>query len=985
MKNQLLFFSIFIFLISQTIFQNKQNKFSNQISNQIQKEFIVSFNEYKPIDYWNSYIYKIIKNLKGCEIVNRNSLAIQYPTDFILIRINLEKKEEIFQKFEKNKQIRSISENKEIKQQIQSITEEIEEEENEEEKFISINKRSHTKFSFEGDDLEEELENEEKKNERINQRKILKNKNNKDAASLFNAPEIWDLGVTGAGIKVAILDTGLSEKHPHFKNIIEIVDWTNEKITKDQLGHGTFVSSLIAGKGTDCRGLAPDAEIYVFRVFTKNHLSYTSWFLDAFNYAIYKKIHILNLSIGGPDYNDLPFVDKVNEATSNGITIISAIGNDGPIYGTLNNPGDQMDVIGVSAITENDEICDFSSRGMSTWELPYGTLYFCRTLSGTSVASPIVAGSAALLASAMKNDINRYTVNPGILKQVLLEGASLIKFPQYDSILTDGFALKDGIDFSSNIFEQGAGKINLINSLKLIQDYEPHASIFPSEIDLTNCPYFWPYCTQPLYYSTQPIALNLTIVNGMNVVGFISEKPIFKQTSIEILSGDEPLQNSDLVSLYFHYPETIWPYSGYFTIFIHVKSSAQHFHGFVYGEVSFTVNSPADKFSEIVIPIKLEIIPTPSRNMRILWDQFHNINYPSGFFPRDDLSVKNDALDWRGDHIHTNFRKMYHYLRKKGYFIEVLSNPLTCFEAKNYGTLLIVDSEEEFFKEEIKKIEKDISEEDLSIIIFSEWYNLETIEGLIFTDKNTDTRWIPATGGANIPALNELLESYGIKFGDHIISGEFSISGESVKISSGTSISQFPQSGKLLFSLVKDDTTKTLEREALLGIYDPPQSKGSIVVFGDSSCLDETNTPDKFLCFQFLDFLLKYTSTKKLSSVLEVKMETLENPYFSLRVNPPFRRDFSQLYQFSNVLSKKIPLCIFPEDPFANFQRANNLRHNQEENHLIHSRSTRFSNSSLIFPISLIFFTLAFFIYYFGTRKSSAVNPSNLENKTHLV
>lgn len=52
--------------------------------------------------------------------------------------------------------------------------------------------------------------------------------------------------------------------------------------------------------------------------------------------------------------------------------MVSAIGNDGPLYGTLNNPADQSDVIGVGGIDYNDHIASFSSRGMSTWELPHG-------------------------------------------------------------------------------------------------------------------------------------------------------------------------------------------------------------------------------------------------------------------------------------------------------------------------------------------------------------------------------------------------------------------------------------------------------------------------------------------------------------------------------------------------------------------------------------------------------------------------------------
>ena len=206
---------------------------------------------------------------------------------------------------------------------------------------------------------------------------------------------------------MAIFDTGLSKTHPHFRKIRERTNWTNEKTLDDVLGHGSFVAGVMASS-RECLGFAPDAELYIFRVFTKSQVSYTSWFLDAFNYAIMKRVHVLNLSIGGPDFKDLPFVEKVWELTANGVMMVSAIGNDGPLYGTLNNPADQMDVIGVGGINfESDTIAKFSSRGMTTWELPggygrakpdivtyghqvrgseKGSSGGCRSLSGTSVA-----------------------------------------------------------------------------------------------------------------------------------------------------------------------------------------------------------------------------------------------------------------------------------------------------------------------------------------------------------------------------------------------------------------------------------------------------------------------------------------------------------------------------------------------------------------------------------------------------------------------
>jgi hypothetical protein len=107
-------------------------------------------------------------------------------------------------------------------------------------------------------------------------------------------------------------------------------------------------------------------------VFTNERVSFTSWFLDAFNYAIHTEIDVLNLSIGGPDFLDWPFVEKVQEMSANKITVVSAIGNSGPYFGTLNNPADQPDVIGVGGINYLSRVADFSSRGMTTWELPGG-------------------------------------------------------------------------------------------------------------------------------------------------------------------------------------------------------------------------------------------------------------------------------------------------------------------------------------------------------------------------------------------------------------------------------------------------------------------------------------------------------------------------------------------------------------------------------------------------------------------------------------
>lgn len=86
--------------------------------------------------------------------------------------------------------------------------------------------------------------------------------------SMFQAEELWKKGYSGAKVRMAVFDTGVRQDHPHFRNIEERTNWTNEDTLDDSLGHGTFVAGVIASQDAQCLGFAPDTEIYAFRVFT---------------------------------------------------------------------------------------------------------------------------------------------------------------------------------------------------------------------------------------------------------------------------------------------------------------------------------------------------------------------------------------------------------------------------------------------------------------------------------------------------------------------------------------------------------------------------------------------------------------------------------------------------------------------------------------------------------------------------------------------
>lgn len=101
------------------------------------------------------------------------------------------------------------------------------------------------------------------------------------------------------------------------------------------------------------------------------------------------------------------------------------------------------------------------------------------------------------------------------------------------------------------------------------------------------------------------------------------------------------------------------------------------------------------------------------------------------------------------------------------------------------GTLLIVDAEEEYFPEEITKLREDIEQHGMSLIVVADWYNIEVMKKVKFYDENTRQWWMPDTGGANVPALNELLAPWRMAFSDQVYDGDYRLAengGELIRV-----------------------------------------------------------------------------------------------------------------------------------------------------------------------------------------------------------
>lgn len=174
----------------------------------------------------------------------------------------------------------------------------------------------------------------------------------------------------GAGIDVAVLDTGVLKTHPDLTRRIERCrDATGTRIRNgcsDRDGHGTNVASIIAADaGADGRGLwgvAPHADLWIYKVCGRSCWS------DDVARALYEVTdlgaEVVNMSFGG---NGLAADEKaaLDYAASRGVLLVAAAGNSGPGANTIGYPGADTKVMGIAAIDENTIVADFSSRGVN--------------------------------------------------------------------------------------------------------------------------------------------------------------------------------------------------------------------------------------------------------------------------------------------------------------------------------------------------------------------------------------------------------------------------------------------------------------------------------------------------------------------------------------------------------------------------------------------------------------------------------------------
>jgi type VII secretion-associated serine protease mycosin len=228
----------------------------------------------------------------------------------------------------------------------------------------------------------------------------------------IKAPSAW-ARATGAGVTVAVIDTGVDAEHPDLAGKVltgyDVLKGTAGGTT-DGNGHGTHVAGIIGavtGNGAGVAGVAPDAEILPVRVFGSDGAGFMSDVAEGIVWAADHGADVINLSLGSPS-KLTALTEAVTYARNKGATVVAAAGNERADGSPVSYPAADAGVIAVAATDANDRVTKFSNAGsyvdlaapgsavLSTYPTALtGGEY--AAMSGTSMASPQVAGVVALL------------------------------------------------------------------------------------------------------------------------------------------------------------------------------------------------------------------------------------------------------------------------------------------------------------------------------------------------------------------------------------------------------------------------------------------------------------------------------------------------------------------------------------------------------------------------------------------------------------
>ncbi|WP_410623361.1 S8 family serine peptidase [Amycolatopsis sp. cmx-8-4] len=288
----------------------------------------------------------------------------------------------------------------------------------------------------------------------------------------IGAPEAWAAGYDGTGTTVAVLDTGYDPTHPDLAGRVkEAVNFTTSPDTTDHFGHGTHVASTIAGSGAASggrlKGAAPGAKLLVGKVLDDDGFGYESWVLAGMEWAAHSGAKAVNMSLGGGPTDGTDELSLGLEALSaqTGTLFVVAGGNDGELGAyTIGSPGTAAAALTVGAVGRDESLAPFSSRGPRLGD----------NAVKPDITAPGVGIVAARAAGTAMGDVvdDHYTAASGTsMATPHVAGAVAILAQQHPD--WPGSRLKDALASTSlasasqlSVFEQGGGRVDVARAVK---------------------------------------------------------------------------------------------------------------------------------------------------------------------------------------------------------------------------------------------------------------------------------------------------------------------------------------------------------------------------------------------------------------------------------------------------------------------------------------------------------------------------------------
>ncbi|MBO4204402.1 S8 family peptidase, partial [Micromonospora echinofusca] len=285
----------------------------------------------------------------------------------------------------------------------------------------------------------------------------------------IGAPTAWQRGYDGSGVTVAVLDTGIDANHPDVAGkIVDQVDFTgNPAGAKDGHGHGTHVAATIAGTGTASggarKGVAPGARVVVGKVCSDGGSCPTDAIIAGMEWAARSEARIINMSLGSaPTDGTDPMSQALNSLSlSTGRLFVVAAGNAGPNSGTVGAPGAADEALTVAAVDKDDKMAGFSSRGPRLGD----------DAAKPDISAPgvgIVAARAAGTAMGTVVDEHYTAANGTSMATPHVAGAAAIiaqKHPDLAGNEIKAFLMSTATDLGHDLYAQGVGRVDLVRAV----------------------------------------------------------------------------------------------------------------------------------------------------------------------------------------------------------------------------------------------------------------------------------------------------------------------------------------------------------------------------------------------------------------------------------------------------------------------------------------------------------------------------------------